>query len=88
MDFIAAEGNGYGTYIQFKEGEVVLLKVASSYISLKQAELNLSTDLGADKTLEQIKTRAAEIWNKSLNKIKVEGDSEADKETFYSSLTK
>ena len=83
-DSVVAEGNGYGAFVQFKEGEVVQLKVASSYISLKQAALNLSTELGADETLEQTKIRAAEIWNKSLNKIQVEGDSEADKETFYS----
>ena len=81
---VKGEGDGYGAYVQFKTGETVQLKIASSYISLEQAELNLSTELGADKTLEQTKNKAAEVWNKSLGKIQVEGGSEADKATFYS----
>ncbi len=83
-DSVAAEGLGYGAYVQFKAGETVQLKVASSYISMEQAELNLSNELGADKTLEQTKSKAAAAWNKSLNKIQVEGGSEEDKATFYS----
>jgi putative alpha-1,2-mannosidase len=50
-DSLAGEGIGYGAYIQFKAGEKVQVKTASSYISLEQAELNLSAELGAYKTL-------------------------------------
>ena len=83
-DATTAEGNGYGAFIEFAAGETVQAKVASSYISAEQAELNLLNELGADNTLEQTKNKAAAIWNKSLNKIQVEGDNEADKATFYS----
>ncbi|MDN3656865.1 GH92 family glycosyl hydrolase [Ferruginibacter paludis] len=83
-DSATGEGNGFGAYVQFKAGAKVQLKVASSYISQEQAELNLQQELGADKTLEQTKTKAAAAWNKSLNKIQVEGGSEADIATFYS----
>lgn len=83
-DGTEAEGDGYGAYVQFKAGATVQLKVASSYISEEQAELNLSSELGSDKTLEQTKNKAADVWNKSLGKILVEGGSEADKATFYS----
>jgi len=51
---------------------------------MEQAELNLKTELGADKTLEQTKANAAAVWNRSLGKIVVEGGSKADMETFYS----
>lgn len=78
------EGNGAGAYIQFKEGVKVQVKVASSYISDEQAELNLERELGADKTQEQTMQRAENIWNKYLEKIVVEGESEDDKATFYS----
>lgn len=78
------EGRGAGAYLQFKEGVQVQLKVASSYISLEQAELNLERELGTDKTQEQTRQRAENIWNKYLEKIVVEGDSEDDKATFYS----
>ena len=60
------------------------LKVASSYISMAQTELNLNRAFGADKTLEQTKNNAWSVWNKSLNKIVVEGHNEADIATFYS----
>lgn len=83
-DSIFAEGLGKGAYIEFKAGVKVQAKVASSYISLAQAELNLKTELGLAKTLEQTKTNAAAVWNKSLGKIVVEGGSLADIETFYS----
>lgn len=85
-DSTEAEGLGKGAYVEFKPGTVVQVKVASSYISLEQAELNLSRELGADKTLEQTKKKAADVWNKSLGKIVVEGGSEEDKATFYSCL--
>ncbi|MFA6275576.1 MAG: GH92 family glycosyl hydrolase [Pedobacter sp.] len=83
-DSVSAEGLGKGAYIEFKAGVKVQAKVASSYISLEQAELNLQTELGIDKTLEHTKAIAASVWNKSLGKILVEGGSEADIETFYS----
>ncbi len=79
-----AEGNGYGAYLAFKAGEKVQVKVASSYISAAQAELNLKTELGTDDSLEQTKNNAANIWNKSLGGILVEGGSEEDMATFYS----
>ncbi len=81
---LTAEGLGKGAYLQFNEGSTVQLKVASSYISEEQANLNLKNELGAHKNLEQTREKAAGIWNKSLGKIQVEGGSKADKETFYS----
>ena len=85
-DSTEAEGLGKGAYVEFKPGTVVQVKVASSYISPEQAELNLSRELGADKNLEQTKKKAADIWNESLGKVLVEGGSEEDKATFYSCL--
>ncbi|RYF25383.1 MAG: glycoside hydrolase family 92 protein [Flavobacteriales bacterium] len=83
-DSTLADGLGKGAYIEFKAGTKVQVKTASSYISLAQAELNLKSELGADKTLEQTKAKAAAVWNKSLGKIVVEGGTKADMETFYS----
>lgn len=83
-DSTFADGLGKGAYIEFKAGAKVQVKTASSYISLAQAELNLKTELGGDKTLEQTKAKGAAVWNKSLNKIVVEGGTQADTETFYS----
>ncbi|MEE1945304.1 GH92 family glycosyl hydrolase [Pedobacter sp. KR3-3] len=83
-DSTTAEGLGKGAYIEFMAGVKVQAKVASSYISATQAELNLQQELGKDKTLEQTKANAAAVWNKALGKILVEGGSEEDIATFYS----
>lgn len=83
-DSTAAEGLGKGAWLEFAAGSTVQVKVASSYISAAQAELNLSIELGGAKKLEQTQAKAAAAWNESLGKIQVEGGTEADKATFYS----
>ena len=80
------EGEGKGAYIEFKKGTVVQVKIASSYISPEQAELNLSRELGAHKKFEHTKDAAFKRWNTLLNRVVVEGDNEDDKATFYSCL--
>lgn len=62
----------------------VLLKVASSFISHEQAQLNLRELKGA--TFDQIKDKAADIWNKELGKIEVKGGTIDQIRTFYSCL--
>ena len=59
--------------------------MASSFISLEQAELNLSREIG-DKTFEEIKNDGEAVWEKELAKIRVEGGTEEQRKTFYSSL--
>lgn len=81
---LSGEGKGIGAYIQFKDGETVQAKIASSYISPEQAELNLKQELGKSKKLEDTKAAAAKIWNTHLSRILVEGGTEEEKATFYS----
>lgn len=81
---LEGEGRGIGAYIQFKDGEKVQAKVASSYISQEQAAVTLNAELGKFKSLEDTKAAAAAVWNKHLGRILVEGGSEEDKATFYS----
>lgn len=78
------EGGGIGAYIQFKNGETVQAKVASSYISPEQATLNVSRELSLHKSINDTKAAAAAIWNKHLGRILVEGGTEEQKATFYS----
>lgn len=73
-----------GAYIQFKKGTKVQAKVASSYISFEQAELNLQKELGAFSKVEQTRAEAKKVWNEALGKIQVEGGTEDLKATFYS----
>lgn len=62
----------------------VLLKVASSFISHEQAQMNLRELKGA--SFDQIKDKAADIWNKELGKIEVKGGTIDQIRTFYSCL--
>ncbi|KAA3438794.1 GH92 family glycosyl hydrolase [Rufibacter hautae] len=81
---LTGEGQGIGAYVQFKDGEKVQAKVASSYISPEQAELTLSRELGKYKKLEDTKAAAEAVWNKHLSRVMVEGGTEEEKATFYS----
>ena len=68
-----------------KKGEEVNVKIASSFISLEQAELNLQREIG-NNTFAEVKNEGEAIWEKELSKIKVEGGTEAEQKTFYSCL--
>lgn len=73
--------------VQFKtkKGETIRAKLASSFISFEQAELNLEREIGNDK-FEETKEKAKNYWNEQLSKIKVEGGTEEQMRTFYSCL--
>jgi len=80
-------GDHAGAVISFKtkKGEQVHLRVASSYISTEQAELNLKRELGTD-SFDVICQKAKAIWNKTLSRLTPEGGTIDQTRTFYSSL--
>lgn len=78
-----AQDDYVGAYVEFAKGAKVNVKVASSFISLEQAEENLKQELGDAKSLETIKKRAAAAWNQQLGKMDIETDVKKDLETFY-----
>ena len=80
------ESNHVGAVVGFKtrRGEAVHAKVASSFISLEQAEQNLK-EIG-DRTFDQVKEAGRAVWNDVLGRIEIEDDDIHRKETFYSCL--
>lgn len=84
---LSSQADHAGAVVGFKtkKGEVVHVKVASSFISPEQAQLNLSREIG-DKSFETVKAEGKKIWNNELGKIKVEGNNIDDIRTFYSTL--
>ncbi|MDD4759458.1 MAG: GH92 family glycosyl hydrolase [Bacteroidaceae bacterium] len=66
-------------------GGAVMVRVASSFISLQQAELNLKRELG-DRTFENVKTAGAAEWNKQLGRIEVDHKNLDHARTFYTCL--
>jgi predicted alpha-1,2-mannosidase len=82
-----AEGKHVMAAITFKtkKGEVVNARVASSFISPEQAELNLQREIGLN-SFDQTKIKAEEAWNKELDRVKVKGGTVEQNRTFYTAL--
>ncbi|MDB4921740.1 GH92 family glycosyl hydrolase [Mucilaginibacter sp.] len=80
-------GDHAGAVISFKtkKGEQVHLRVASSFISIEQAEINLKRELAND-SFEVTKQKAKATWNKTLSRLNVEGGAIDQTRTFYSCL--
>lgn len=83
---LESKENHVGSIIGFstRRGEQVHARVASSFISVEQAEQNLK-ELG-NRTLEEVAADGRREWNDILGRIEVE-DTDKDKlHTFYSCL--
>lgn len=75
-----------GAIVSFKteRGEAVYVKVASSFISEEQAELNLK-ELG-NNSFEALKESSKQVWNDILGRIEIQDDNIDNVRTFYSTL--
>ncbi|WP_460501789.1 GH92 family glycosyl hydrolase [Hymenobacter agri] len=75
-----------GAVLGFKtrKGEQVQCRVASSFISAEQAELNLR-EIGNDD-FETVKQKGRAAWNAALGRVRAEGGTDAQMRTFYSCL--
>jgi predicted alpha-1,2-mannosidase len=82
-----ASGEHVGAIIGFKtqKGEEVHVKVASSFVSPEQAQLNLDREIGS-KNFEEVLSDAESAWEKELGRIQVEGGTDDQLKTFYSCL--
>ena len=78
--------NHAGAIVSFKtrRGEKVCARVASSFISLAQAEQNLN-EIGK-RSLEQVKAAGCQRWNEVLGRIEIEDNNIDHLRTFYSCL--
>jgi len=86
-DTLELQSDHSGAIVGFKteKGEQVNMKVASSFISFEQADINLTRELSND-SFETTKQKGKAVWNKTLSKISVEGGTIDQIRTFYSSM--
>ena len=86
-DSLEMKANHAGGIIGFatRKGEQVNLKVASSFISVDQAELNLNREIGKE-SFETTRQKAKASWNKQLGRLLPEGGTVDQVKTFYSCL--
>ena len=82
-----SEGFHVGAVIGFETnlGEEVNVKVASSFISLEQAELNLQREIG-EKSFNDVKSEAKASWENEFQRLLVEDKNLDNIRTFYSCL--
>jgi predicted alpha-1,2-mannosidase len=86
-DKLEMQTNHAGAIVGFttKKGERVHVKVASSFISIEQAELNLKNEIGTSAFSQTVAASKKE-WNAVLGRLKVEGGTDEQMQTFYSCL--
>jgi predicted alpha-1,2-mannosidase len=86
-DSLEIQSNHAGAIVGFQtsKGEKIHLKVASSFISYEQAELNLQSEIKNDD-FEITKQKAKASWNQQLGRLQVEGGTVDQIKTFYSCL--
>ncbi len=84
-DQLEAKSNHSGGIIGFttKVDEVVHARVASSFISLDQAYLNLKELKGS---FDSTRSYGEKIWNTTLGRIEIEDDNWDNLRTFYSCM--
>ena len=80
---LESESDHSGAIIGFSttDGEVVHARVASSFISIEQAWLNLKE---LKPTFDATKENSKKVWNEALGRIEVEDDNIDNVRTFYS----
>jgi predicted alpha-1,2-mannosidase len=64
----------------------VTLRIATSLISIDQAKHNLGLEIAPDDSFEDVSDRAQALWDDKLGVIEVEGATEDQLTTLYSSL--
>src|SRR3954451_11986589 len=74
-----------GAYAEFRPGELVELRVGTSFISIEAARANLESEMpqwGFDAVRQKL--RAA--WSEKLNRLEVQGASDREKTRLYTAL--
>lgn len=84
---IHSKGNNSNAVLKYKTSqyERIEVKIGISYINCEQAHANLNNEI-KEWDFELIKNTARNIWNNTLNKIKVKGGNEKQKVIFYTAL--
>ena len=87
-DGSTASGTQTGAYVSFdtaSTGSIVNMKFGLSWVSVAQARANLDAE-NPGWDFDGVKSAADAAWSSVLNRIQVQGNTDADKTVFYSAL--
>ena len=82
--YLSDERGEIGMHV-FAKKRVMDIRIGISYISEELARLAIERECG-DKSLEDIRKEAADIWEEKLSRIEIEAEDEEQMRTFYSCL--
>ncbi len=78
--------NAKSGIVSFPAGtKSVTLRVATSFISADQAKKNMQSEIGA-KSFDEVRQQAQKTWDDQLGIVEIEGATENQLITFYSSM--
>jgi predicted alpha-1,2-mannosidase len=79
-------GKNIGAFFDYRlsKGEVIMVKVGLSYVSMEGAGNNLDTEI-PHWDFDRVKAEAEQCWNAELSKIRIRGTAE-QKQIFYTAL--
>jgi predicted alpha-1,2-mannosidase len=80
-------GRRIGAYASFPttRGEVVRVRVGTSFISIEQARDNLKREI-PDWDFDRVRTEGRRVWNAALGKIMIQGGSRDERVNFYTAM--
>lgn len=89
-DLISSGGNRHtapraGAYVRLEADKKVVIRVATSFISLEQARQNLQQEIG-NRELDHVAAFAHELWSQWLARVQAEGGSEAAQECLTTAM--
>ena len=82
---LAGDDVGYYFNYDCNEGEQIEVQMGVSFVSIANARENLNTEQ-PQFAFEQVREQARNQWAETLNRITVEGGTEAQKRMFYTAL--
>ena len=82
---LAGDDVGYYFNYDCNEGEQIEVQMGVSFVSIANARENLNTEQ-PQFAFEQVRQQARNQWAETLNRITVEGGTEAQKRMFYTAL--
>jgi len=80
-----AAKNSRGAYAEFRPGELVELRIGTSFLSVEQARANLQREI-PEWGFDAVKRNLRSAWNDKLNRLAVDGATEREKTRLYTAL--
>ncbi len=81
---VVVEGSRVGM-LDFGEATRITARIATSFLSGEQAEVNLEREVGR-KSAQELREAGAKVWSEHLGRIELAGATEEQRRTFYSCM--